>query len=333
MFSPHRTRTRLTPCAAILAATALVLSGCTGSGTGDQPAPTAEMTEIGDNAEASPVTEASTDPDDEAWEYEPTVVDPARFEAHSGYIVAAWDAGLRGCGIDFGGDVETFQCAIDFATPIGPHQSDHIATEDGKASAIQYQSVYGFYPVSDRFAGQWAPGEVAELGVDEQVTIGGFTITRMEEDAVLIERGAHWFWVTGGEYMPFNSAAGAIETDPSEYEISTSASAEEGAICGIIETEPGIYSYVMSMAHGTNCPIAYEVAADYISPNRSGDEPQGSAGFWDGPHGWSCSRGYLSPGMDDIGANKMPVCSAENMRGDAGEGSGSVAIVPTPYLG
>lgn len=31
---------------------------------------------------------------------------------------------------------------------------DHIPAEDGRASAIEYQSVYGFYPVNDRFAGQ-----------------------------------------------------------------------------------------------------------------------------------------------------------------------------------
>lgn len=67
-------------------------------------------------------------------------------------------------------------------------------------------------------------------------------------------------------------------------------------------------------------------------PNHSGSEPQGSGDFWDGAHGWSCDRGYLVPGMEDIGANKMPVCSAKNMRGDAGEGSGSVAIAPAVYL-
>lgn len=72
---------------------------------------------------------------------------------------------------------------------------------------------------------------------------------------------------------------------------------------------------------------------DYLSPSRSGGEPHGSGGFWDGPRGWSCVRGYLVPGMKDIGANKMPVCSAENTRDDASEGAGSVAIVPSVYLG
>lgn len=87
--------------------------------------------------------------------------------------------------------------------------------------------------------------------------------------------------------------ANAVETNPSEYEISTSASAEDGAICGIIHTEPGVYSYAMSLEHGTNCPIANKVAANYISASRSGDGPLGSAGFWDGAHG--CQRWTRSP--------------------------------------
>lgn len=321
--------------AAVLSASALALAGCSGEDSSTQftpeESPAASQTAAGD--EGTDTAHGEDASDDAADLDEARPVDPERFKAHGGYIVAAWDAGLRGCAIDASGDVDKFQCAVDFAEPVGPHQSDHVATEDGNASAIQYQSVYGFYPVSDRFAGAWTRDDVAELAVGEKVTIGGFTIERVDEDAVLIDRGAHWFWIVDGIYQPYNSAAGAIETDPSEYEISTSDSAPEGSICGIIETEPGIYSYVMAMEHGTNCPIAFDVAEEYMSPDRSGSTPQGSGGFWDGPHGWSCGRGYLSPGMDDIGANKMPVCSAESMSGEAGKGSGSVAIAATPYLG
>lgn len=317
--------------AALLTAAALTLAGCSSSGD------SGEFTAVDPTTENAADTAAEKDGDYEdagSWNEDFTQVDPARFEAHGGYIVAAWGAGLRGCGLSLDDDWANFQCAVDFSGyPPTPNGSDKTPTEDGDSIAVQYDPVYGFYPVSDRFTGNWVEGDVEELGVNETVSIGGFTISRIEEDAVLVERGAHWFTFTAGEFMPFNSAGGSIEGDLSEYDVSTSETADEGALCGFIESEDHTYSAVISMEEGTNCPIGYEVAEDYLSPNRSGGEPQGSGGFWDGPRGWSCGRGYLIPGMEDIGANKMPVCSAENMRGDAGEGAGSVAIVPTVYLG
>lgn len=320
---------------AILTATALALAGCSGSGSSGEftvvdPTGASDTARDADGEDTGGEEEYEADDGNEGE----TEVDPSRFEAYGGYIVAAWDAGLRGCMISLDeGDIESFQCAVDFSGyPITPHQSDKVATEDGYASALQYDPVCGFYPVSDRLAGNWTKGDVVELGVDETVTIGGFTISRIDVDAVQVQRGSHWFTLWGGEWNPRNSAGGSIEGDLSRFDVSTSESSEEGALCGFIESKDHTFSAVIAREEGTNCPIAYEVAQDYLSPNRSGDAPQGSGGFWDGPHGWSCGRGYLVPGMDDVGANKQPVCSAENMRGDTGEGSGSVAIVPTVYL-
>ncbi len=324
---PHRTVT------ALLAAATLTLAGCSDSGDSQEfTASDTEADQTTSEETQSPAENTNTENEPPA-DPDLTEVDPARFEAHGGYIVSVWDAGLRGCGISMDGDIEEFQCAVDFFDPPWPYASDRIATGDGLSTAVEYDPVHGFFTVSDRFAGAWQESDVPQLEVDETVTIGGFSISRIDVDAVLIERGAHWFYLIDGDYYPYNSAAGAIETDPAEYVISDSADSLEGAICGYVETDPGVYSFVMSMEDGTDCPTAFDVAEDYISPNRSGEEPQGSGGFWDGPHGWSCGRGYLAPGMEDTGANKMPVCSAENLQGVPGEGSGSVAIVPTPYLG
>lgn len=147
-----------------LTATALALAGCSGSGS------SGEFTAVDPTGASDTARDTDREDTDGEEKYEvdndgnegETEVDPSQFEAYGGYIVAAWDAGLRGCMISLDeGDIESFQCAVDFSGyPIAPHQSDKVATEDGYASALQYDPVYGFYPVSDRLAGSWNKGDV-----------------------------------------------------------------------------------------------------------------------------------------------------------------------------
>lgn len=102
--------------------------------------------------------------------------------------MAAW-AGLRAFALQ---QLVKFQYTVDFSGyPPTPNGSDKIPTEDGGSTAVQYDPVYRFYPVSGRFADYWVEDDVEELDVDETVTIGGFTTYRIDNAAVLVERGVH----------------------------------------------------------------------------------------------------------------------------------------------
>lgn len=91
------------------------------------------------------------------------------------------------------------------------------------------------------------------------------------------------------------------------------AAASTGTVCGNVTAEwTGNTLSVVALEDDTDCEVALEVMADYLSKNPSGGSPQGSGGFWDSPLGWGCARGYIIPGDSDAGANMNPTCSSDN---------------------
>lgn len=270
----------------------------------------------------SPTTESEVDKTTEAEtttggskEGEFTEVDPARFSpdgTDTHHVVGLAGTGSLGCKVTDSEhwDRPNLLCAVDYAgeVPDSPYNLNV------KPNVMNYESVHGFYSFHQFEANELAPP--SELAPGEQVTTSGFTFTRLDEDTVRIQRGANTATISAGEVTVASPADTILDRKP---DIEKSTDAGEGALCGTVTDFFDETAGVIALESGTDCPAAAKIAEEYFDP----DTPkEGSGGFWTtAPDGWTCGRGYLAPGMEDAGANKRPVCSAE--------GKGSVAIVNT----
>lgn len=182
-------------------------------------------------------------------------------------------------------------------------------------------TVCGFHTGQSEQASQFGP--TPDLNPGQRISIAGFTVTRTAENSFKVERGAHWFTIDDGELAQGRPTLNLAETNISDIDtITTSTSAPEGSLCGVINGK-GVNYAIVASSPDTDCPAALKTAELYSSPNRPG-ELQGSAAFWDSPDGWHCGRGWQIPGQPEAGANQRPVCSAD--------GKGSVVIAETLYF-
>lgn len=309
-----RTHTRAL---ALTAAALLTLAGCS------QPLPEPEIDNDAQPAEQTldPVTETVTETeqpetsgDANAAQQEADPNDYVLTDTAYAMSVAKSQCLIPGDAKEY----EYFNCTVmlnrDMPALVGPTGGPGTSS----ANMIVYDPVLGFHTGHSEQAGQYGPAPELEPG--QRISIGDFTVTRTSDSAYRVERGAHWFTIDNGELAQGRPTLNLAETNLSDVDtITTSTSAPESSLCGIISGEGGSRA-VIAMQPGTNCPAALETAELYHSPDRPG-ELQGSAAMWDGPNGWSCGRGWQIPGQPEAGANQRPVCSAD--------GLGAVAIAET----
>lgn len=179
----------------------------------------------------------------------------------------------------------------------------------------------GFHTGHSEQAGRYGPAPKLHPG--QRISIGDITVIRSSDNAHRVERGAHWFTIDNGELAQGRPTLNLAETNLDDVDtITTSTSAPEGSLCGIVPGD-GVNPAVTAMRPGTNCPAALETVELYHSPDRPG-ELLSSASRWDGQNGWGCGRGWQIPGQPEAGANQRPVCSAD--------GQGAVAIAETKFF-
>lgn len=274
----------------------------------------AEEPPVGDEPEET--TEALSS--EKAPEDEITEVDADRFAPDGSgqhHVVGLSGTGSLGCSVSESEnwDRPNLLCAVEYAGEI----PDSPQTLTVTPNVMHYDPVHGFYPSHQFEANEMAPP--AQLEPGEQVTTSGFTFTRLDDDTVRIQRGSNTVSISGGEVVVASPADTILDNKP---DISTSTDASEGALCGTVTDFFDETAGVIALEAGTDCPAAAQIAEEYFDP---GTPKEGSGGFWStAPDGWTCGRGYLAPGMQDAGANKRPVCSAD--------GKGSVAVVNTTEL-
>lgn len=294
------------PAATLTAAALLTLAGC------GQPLPEPEIEDnsAAQSAEQSahPVTETVTE--EAEAETAANDADPADYVLTDTAYAMHVAKGSECLVPDDPQEYRSFNCTAMFDSGIGALVGPGGGPGTGSANIVLYDPVLGFHTGQSEQAGQF--GAATELRPGQRITIAGFTVTRTAENSFKVERGAHWFTIHDGALTLSGTALDAAN-------ISTSTSAPEGSLCGIIDGAGGDLA-VIAASPNTNCPTALETAELYSSPDRPG-ELQGSTAFWDAPNGWRCGRGWQIPGMDDIGANQRPTCSADR--------NGSVVIAET----
>lgn len=288
----RRTTTRTqTRALALTAAALLTLAGCS------QPLPEPEIDNDAQPSEQTlePVTETvteqpetSSDANEAQQEADPN--DYVLTDTAYAMSVAQSQCLIPGDAKEY----EYFNCTVmlnrDLPALVGPTGGPATSS----ANMIVYDPVLGFHTGHSEQACQYGPAP--ELNPGQRISIGDFTATRTGDNAYRVERGAHWFTIDNGEFAQGRPTLNLAETNLDDIDtITTSTSAPEGSLCGIISGEGGSRA-VVAMRPGTNCPAALETAELYHSPDRPG-ELHGSAGFWDSPDGWNCGRGWLIPAV------------------------------------
>lgn len=312
----------------LVAASALVLTGCDGNGnqTDSQalPEPTMSSSSTG-TEDSTDDSEATDDTAEESSErerdQEQISVNPDQFQtAENTWLVSTHDNGQ--CLIKTTEGDELFSCNLPFADPKPPALSavtgiDPLAEEPNIASIDPVVGVYA----------DWAPGSQGHgastyLEPGESTEIEGIELAHLPDGTFKVSMGVHWFTMNDGQFE--KSQAPFVEDD-SEF---VSGEAQAGEVCGEVKSKGDGSTLRVVEEEATDCTVAMEVMSDYMSDSPSGTPPQGSGGHWLAPNSWHCGRSYLFPREEAVGYKYSPGCDSFR----ATDGSyGSVMAVPTDW--
>lgn len=179
-------------------------------------------------------------------------------------------------------EYEYFNCTVMFNRDI--HAPVGLTGGPGTSSANMTVTTPSWVssPATSEQARQYGPAPKLHPG--QRISIGDITVTRSSDNAHRVERGAHWFTNDNGELAQGRPTLNLAETNLEDVDtVTTSTSAPEGSLCGIIPGD-GVNPAVTAMRPGTNCPAALETVELYHSPDGPG-ELQSSASMWDGQNG------------------------------------------------